>query len=83
MNYTKLNIEKTIQTIENLSLEEISLLRQSLNIIEIKGSSAIFVATLQVKLDQEISQIHAMLGEEEKKKQAGIRKIEKATKAES
>ena len=55
-------------TIENLSLEEISLLRQSLNIIEIKGSSAIFVATLQVKLDQEISQIHAMLGEEEKKK---------------
>jgi hypothetical protein len=70
-------------TIENLSIEEISLLRQSLNVIEIKGSSAIFVATLQVKLDQEISQIHVMLDEEEKKKQAGIRKIEKATKAES
>jgi hypothetical protein len=69
--------------IENLTLEEISLLRQSLNVIEIKGSSAIFVATLQVKLDQEISQIHAMIAEEEKKKQAGIRKIEKATKAES
>ena len=70
-------------TIENLSLEEISLLRQSLNIIEIKGSSAIFVATLQIKLDQEISQIHSMIEEEEKKKQAGIRKIEKTTKAES
>jgi len=70
-------------TIENLSVEEITLLRQALNIIDIKGASAIFVATLQVKLDQEISQIHAMLGEEEKKKQAGIRKIEKATKAES
>ena len=54
--------------IENLTIEEISLLRQSLNVIEIKGSSAIFVATLQVKLDQEISQIHVMLGEEEKKK---------------
>jgi hypothetical protein len=70
-------------TIENLSLEEINLLRQSLNVIEIKGASAIFVATLQVKLDQEISQIRTMIEEEEKKKQAGIRKIEKTTKAES
>ena len=69
--------------IENLSLEEIALLRQSLNVIEIKGSSAIFVATLQVKLDQEISQIHAMIAEEEKNKQAGIKKIQKATKADS
>ena len=70
-------------SIDNLSLEEINLLRQSLNVIEIKGSSAIFVATLQVKLDQEISQIRSMIEEEEKNKQAGIRKIEKATKAES
>ena len=70
-------------TIENLTIEEISLLRQSLNVIEIKGNSAIFVATLQVKLDQEISQIRNMIEEEEKKKQAGIRKIEKSTKAES
>jgi hypothetical protein len=70
-------------SIENLSLEEINLLRQSLNVIEIKGASAIFVATLQVKLDQEISQIRSMIEEEEKKKQAGIRKIEKTTKAES
>jgi len=70
-------------TIENLSLEEINLLRQSLNVIEIKGNSAIFVATLQVKLDQEISQIRSMIEEEEKKKQAGIRKIEKTIKAES
>ena len=69
--------------IENLSLEEISLLRQSLNVIEIKGSSAIFVATLQVKLDQEISQIHAMIAEDENSKQTGLKKIQKATKAES
>ena len=41
------------------------------------------MATLQVKLDQEISQIKTMIQEEENKKQAGIRKIEKATKAES
>ena len=70
-------------TIENLSIEEISLLRQSLNVIEIKGASAIFVATLQVKLDHEISQIKTMMQEEESKKQAGIRKIEKTTKSES
>jgi hypothetical protein len=70
-------------TIENLSVEEITLLRQALNIIDIKGASAIFVATLQVKLDQEISQIRSMIEEEEKKKQAGIRKIEKTIKAES
>ena len=69
-------------SIDNLSLEEINLLRQSLNVIEIKGASAIFVATLQMKLDQEISQIRTMIEEEEKKKQAGIRKIEKAVKAE-
>ena len=69
-------------SIDNLSLEEINLLRQSLNVIEIKGNSAIFVATLQVKLDQEISQIRTMIEEEEKKKQAGILKIEKAAKAE-
>jgi hypothetical protein len=69
-------------SIENLTVEEISLLRQSLNVIDIKGASAIFVATLQVKLDQELSQIHNMVAEEENKKQAGIRKIEKAAKAE-
>lgn len=70
-------------TIENLTVEEITLLRQSLNIIEIKGSSAQFVANLQLKLDHELVQIQVMMQEEEKKKQAGIRKIEKATKAES
>jgi hypothetical protein len=67
-------------TIENLSLEEIAVLRQALNVIEIKGASAQFIATLQIKLDQEISQIQEMLMQEENKKQAGIRKIEKATK---
>ena len=69
-------------TIENLSLDEIVVLRQSLNVIEIKGSSAQFIANLQIKLDNEINQIKLFLLEEEKKKQAGIKKIEKATKAE-
>lgn len=70
-------------TIENLSLDEIIVLRQSLNVIEIKGSSAQFIANLQLKLDSEINQIREMIAEEEKKKQAGIAKIEKAVKANS
>jgi len=70
-------------TIENLSLDEISVLRQSLNVIEIKGSSAQFIANLQIKLDNEINQIRSLLLEEEKKKQAGIAKIEKDVKANS
>jgi hypothetical protein len=70
-------------TIENLSLDEIAVLRQALNVIEIKGSSAQFIANLQNKLDSEINQIKLFLLEEEQKKQAGIAKIEKATKANS
>lgn len=70
-------------TIENLSLDEIVVLRQSLNVIEIKGSSAQFIANLQNKLDNEILQIREMIAQEENKKQAGIAKIEKAAKANS
>jgi len=70
-----------IFTIENLTLDEIATLRQSLNVIDIKGASAQFIANLQIKLDQEISQIQEMLMQEENKKQAGIKQIEKATKA--
>ena len=54
-------------SIENLQLEEVKLLRQSLNIIQITGASAQFVANLQIKLDNEISQIEVMLIEETKK----------------
>jgi hypothetical protein len=70
-------------TIENLSLDEIAVLRQALNVIEIKGSSAQFIANLQNKLDNEIFQIKEFLAQEENKKQAGIAKIEKAAKANS
>ena len=41
-------------SIENLSVEEIATLRQSLNVIDIKGSSAQFIAHLQIKLDKEL-----------------------------
>lgn len=67
-------------TLENLSLDEITVLRQSLNVIEIKGASAQFIANLQIKLDNEIHQIKELIAQEENKKQIGIQKIEKASK---
>ena len=67
-------------TIENLSLDESIVLRQSLNVIDIKGASAQFIANLQNKLDSEIHQIKELLAQEENKKQIGIQKIEKASK---
>jgi len=70
-------------SIENLSIDEIAALRQALNVIDIKGSSAQFIANLQLKLDSELQQIQAMLQEEERVKQEGIKKIEKATKGNS
>jgi hypothetical protein len=54
-------------SIENLQLEEIKLMRQSLNVIQITGATAQFVANLQIKLDNEINQIEAMLIEDSKK----------------
>ena len=53
-----------IFSIENLQLEEIKLMRQSLNVIQITGATAQFVANLQIKLDYEIQQIETMLLEE-------------------
>jgi hypothetical protein len=54
-------------SIENLQLEEVKLMRQSLNVIQITGASAQFVANLQNKLDYEINQIEMMLIEDNKK----------------
>lgn len=54
-------------SIDNLQLEEIKLMRQSLNVIQITGASAQFVANLQNKLDSEINQIETMLVEDSKK----------------
>ena len=42
-------------------------MRQSLNVIQITGATAQFVANLQIKLDNEISQIETMLVEDSKK----------------
>jgi len=66
-------------SIENLSVEEIATLRQSLNVIDIKGSSAQFIAHLQIKLDQELNQAKQVLEQEKLNKLEGIKEIEKTT----
>ena len=65
--------------IENLTLEEIQVIRQSLNVIEIKGSSAQFIANLQAKLDEEIAQIREMLLEQQFLQQT-VTQTEESTK---
>ena len=65
-------------SIENLTIEEIAAMRQALNVIDIKGSSAQFIASLQNKLDSEISTAQHILKQEEAKKSQGIVEIEKS-----
>ena len=68
-------------SIENLSIEEIATLRQSLNVIDIKGSSAQFIAQLQIKLDQELNDAKQVLEQEKSIKAEGIKEIEKSTRS--
>jgi hypothetical protein len=51
-----------------LSKDEFSLLRQSLDIIQIQGKSAKFVANLQDKLDEQLFQIEMNIKMEEAEK---------------
>ena len=72
-----------LYSIENLNLDEIKLMRQSLNIIQITGASAQFVANLQNKLDSEISQIEEFINSEKEQMEKEFKKIEKASKGKS
>ena len=45
----------------DLTVNEIQLLRQSLDIISIKGTDAKFLANLQIKLENELIQIQEIL----------------------
>lgn len=54
---------------------EIQLLRQSLDLINISGKDAKFVANLQVKLEQELTQIQEMLKQDETKKQQELQEV--------
>lgn len=59
----------------DLTVNEIQLLRQSLDIISIKGTDAKFLANLQSKLENELLQIQEILKQEESKKQEDLQHI--------
>ena len=56
----------------NLAPNELSFIRQALDTVTIQGKDAKFVATLQVKLEHEISEINRMIKEEEQKKMLAL-----------
>ena len=59
----------------DLTVNEIQLLRQSLDIISIKGTDAKFLANLQIKLESELLQIQEMLHKVEEAKQQELQDI--------
>jgi hypothetical protein len=60
-----------------LSLNEIAFIRQSLDLVTIKGPDAKFLAGLQYKLESEMQQIQDMLAAEEVKKQQELEELVK------
>ena len=67
-------------SIEGLQLGEVTLLRQSLDVIQITGKDAQYVANLQSKLEYQIKEIEDFIKAEELKKTEGLQKLEKANK---
>jgi|688.fasta_scaffold557875_2 hypothetical protein len=58
-----------------LNILELQIIRQSLDVITIKGSDAQFIANLQYKLESEMNQISAMMAQVEKEKEEGLQKM--------
>ena len=56
-----------IYSIDNLTLREVKALRQGLDFIEIKGIDALFLATLQLKTNEQVNQIQNHINEEKNK----------------
>jgi hypothetical protein len=64
----------------DLTVAEIQLARQSLDVISISGKDAKLVATLQIKLETELTQIQNMITQAETKKSATLQKVLEADK---
>ena len=54
---------------------ELAFLRQSLDIVTVSGKDAKFLATLQVKIENELVQIEQMKQAEERKKKEGLQEL--------
>lgn len=59
----------------DFTLNELIFLRQSLDIVSIKGTDAKFLANLQTKIENEAAQIQQMLNQQEIEKQIALQDI--------
>jgi hypothetical protein len=59
----------------DLTQNEITFLRQALDLVTIKGTDAKFLASLQIKLENELIQIIEILRQEEETKQQSLQDI--------
>jgi hypothetical protein len=71
----------------DFSFNELQFLRQSLDLVTIKGTDAKFLASLQIKIETELVEIQQMQLQQEIEKQAALQEIiekeEKKTKKQS
>ena len=62
----------------DFTLPEITFLRQSLDLVTIKGTDAKFLAGLQIKLEEELIQIQRMIEEENTVKVESFKQIQQS-----
>jgi hypothetical protein len=69
----------------DVTLNELTFIRQSLDVVSVSGKDAKFLANLQVKLEQDIQEAQAMLQEQEFKKKQELQDLiaEERKKADS
>jgi len=59
----------------DFGFNELQFLRQSLDLVSIKGTDAKFLASLQIKIEAELVEIQKMLTQQEVEKQAALQEI--------
>ena len=59
----------------DLTQNEIVFIRQALDVVSVSGKDAKFLASLQVKIEQELLEIDGLKRKEEEKKQAELQQI--------
>jgi Tfp pilus assembly protein PilN len=59
----------------DFGFNELQFLRQSLDLVTIKGTDAKFLASLQIKIETELAEIQRMLTQQDVEKQAALQEI--------
>jgi len=59
----------------DFTLNELIFLRQSLDLVSVQGKDVKFVASLQMKIEDEVGQIQQILQEEEERRQNDLQNL--------